>query len=81
MLSLTVDMENNMFCNCRRCKKLRKKDGLVLGSRLLSGYEGNHEIGFQYTTYSVSAYVEHVKFKKGRARKSKNSDVFETMSH
>lgn len=40
------------FCNCRQCKRMARK-GLVLGSK-------------RFGNYTVSAYVPHPKFAKGK---------------
>jgi hypothetical protein len=54
------------FCNCRPCKKQRRR-GRVLGSRLLRHFGS----GANEMAYFVSCYVKHRKFIKGRARKEK----------
>ena len=51
------------FCNCKRCKRLRKEKGVVLGSRNM-GFWLNGVFGWM----KVSDYVRHHKFVKGRRR-------------
>lgn len=49
-----------MFCDCKRCRRLRRK-GLVLGAKR-EGYFSNGVFGWG----SVSAYVRFHKFLPGR---------------
>lgn len=51
----------NQFCHCKPCVKLRKRKGLVLGSRR-QGCFYNGEFGFGM----VSDYVSHHKYSPGR---------------
>ncbi len=46
------------FCQCRDCKRVRRKRGAVLGSRLLK-YLGQN-------AYHVSQYVRYHRWQKGR---------------
>jgi hypothetical protein len=49
------------FCNCNRCRNLRRRKGVVLGSRRM-GYFSQGLFGFGW----VSDYVRHPKFQPGR---------------
>lgn len=51
----------NNFCNCSRCRILRKTKGVVLGTRRM-GYFSQGVFGFG----AVSDYVRHPKFQPGR---------------
>lgn len=51
---------NSRFCDCKQCKKARRK-GKVLGSRIV-GYFSQGVFGWG----SVSDYVFHPKFVRGR---------------
>lgn len=62
-------MAGHGFCNCRQCRKARKR-GLVLGKRI-SGYFSQGVFGWGF----VSDYVRHPKFAKGRVRKERYPDA------
>jgi hypothetical protein len=49
------------FCNCKRCRTLQKRQGVVLGTRRM-GYFSQGVFGFG----TVSDYVRHPKFQPGR---------------
>jgi hypothetical protein len=49
------------FCNCSRCRSLRKRKGVVLGTRRM-GYFSQGIFGFG----NVSDYVRLPKFQPGR---------------
>lgn len=54
-------MNKDRFCHCKRCRTLRKRKGVVLGTRRLGFfYEGLFGFGM------VSDYVRHPKFQPGR---------------
>ncbi len=53
-------MSKHAYCDCRDCKRARRK-GLILGSRLLKHLGAG--------AYWISDYVFHRKFAKGRKRK------------
>lgn len=56
------------FCDCYTCRKLRKRKGLVLGSRRMGFWlpAGRYSDEKQYYFGNVSDYVPHPKFKPGR---------------
>lgn len=52
----------NRFCHCKRCKRIRKTEGKVLGSRRMGFWFGPGDYYFGM----VSDYIPHHKFSKGR---------------
>lgn len=58
------------FCQCRRCRKLRREKGVVLGGRNM-GFWLQGVFGWM----NVSDYIRHHKFQKGRRRKVKNERI------
>lgn len=60
-----MPQKNLRVCNCKSCRKQRRK-GLVLGSRLLTrGWAWGLPLGRDKATY-VSDYVPFRRFAKGR---------------
>lgn len=65
----------NGFCNCRDCKKMRKK-GKVLGTRIM-GFWLNLDPRFppEYYQGPVSDYVPFPRFAKGRRIKREKNNL------
>lgn len=56
------------FCNCKRCRMLRKRKGVVLGTRYTGFWipAGRYTTEKQYYFGPVSDYVRHHKFQPSR---------------
>lgn len=60
---------SHRFCDCKRCVRLRKREGLVLGTRVMGFWIGTPIVETpQYYKGPVSDYVRHPKFARGVRR-------------
>jgi hypothetical protein len=58
-----------MFCNCKDCKRQRRK-GKILGTRIMGFWMRGMTTGaMEYYNGPASAYVNFPKFMRGRRRK------------